>query len=257
MENPYGSIDRFPVGVNPPRPKKNITKVSGGDTIVLKDYIEDWEGHPVTPDNSIVSFCLRDQKFSDEAIWTGGWFDGIELENGRPGHVAIKVPDIVSWSLRRGAYTHSLVVSDLLCNNRRTHMRGSLLVEYEATSPQLSIPYKDGADPHQSYQKITRNPKYVTGIGLNNSIYTPDSAGVIYLPVSSGIPSACVLPYEGKLYRLCIKLVDGSPVSYWAETSEYEKAVPIIADIGGDTYMMRLTEIDGVLTSYWEKVKYS
>lgn len=254
----YDCIDVFPVGVNPPRQKKEIMQVSGGDSIVFRDYVLTHDGIPVTPDNCIASFCLRDQKFSEEPIWTGGWFDGIELENKKPGHVLVRVPDIVSWSLRRGSFVYSLLIADKFGNNRRTHMRGSILVEYEATSPQLSIPYKDGADPTQSYQHVSNDPKYVTGIHLADELYRPDSAGVVYLP---GIPGSggedtthsCILPCDGKWYKLCLKLVDGNLVSYWVETSE--SAVPVSAVLDGVTYTLRLTKIDGVLTSYWERVQ--
>ena len=251
--HPFGNIDVFPVGVNPPKPKKDIIRVSGGDTIVIKDFVTDWDGRPITPENSITSFCLRDQKFSDEAVWTGGWFDGITLDNGKAGHVVVKIPDIVSWSLRRGSFVYSLLVSDKLLNNRRTHMRGSLLVEYEATSPHSSIPYKDGADSRQAYQHVSNNPRYVTGIGMDGHRYFPESSGMVYLPVAGGgVQHSCVLPLGDKRYKLFLKLVDGSPVSYWVETKE--GASPAVAELNGVMYELKLVEIDGVITSYWDKL---
>ena len=250
---PFGDIDVFPVGVNPPKPKKSITKVSGGDTIILRDFVCGTDGKPVTPENSILSFCLRDQKFSDETVWTGGWHDGIELENGRAGHIIVKVPDIVSWSLRRGAFVHSLLVADKLFCNRRTHMKGSILVEYEATSPQLSIPYKDGADSTQSYQRYSADPRCVTGVNVGGENHWPDKSGVVYLPSSGGASGECVLPLGDKRYKLCLKLVDGEPVGYWVETEE--PATRAVATLDGVEYALRLVSIDGVLTSYWEKVE--
>lgn len=252
MDNPYGHIDVFPVGVNPPAPKKDIIRVSGGDTIVLSDAVFDMFGRPVSMDKHILSFVLKDQKFSDESVWTGGWMDGI-TEGNRPGMVVVKIPNTVSESLRRGSYVYSLLVSDRLLDNRVTRMRGSLLVEYEATSPHTSIPYKDGADPEQSYQRVSSDIKYVTGVNAGGRTYAPDVSGTVYLPPGTGPGNSCVLPLGDRWYKLCLKLVDGELTSYWVESTD--DPVPATVSFGGELYTLRLTRIDGVITSYWEKLE--
>lgn len=242
----------FPVGVNPPENRQPITKVACGDSIVFRDIVFDFDGVPVNPDNSILSFAIKDQRFSEGTVWTGGWMDGI-LSLSRPGQIEISVPDVVSASLRRGAYIHSLLVTDKFGCHRKTCMSGSLLVEYEATSPHVDIPYKSGADPHQSYQPVSSNPKCVTGVNFGNQTYSPDPSGVVYIPGGSGYGSLdrVILPCEGKRYRLRLKLVDGLMVSYWTETDE--SVTPATATLDGVTYVLKLTEVDGVLTSYWER----
>lgn len=251
---PFGSIDTFPVGINPPPPKKNIMKVSGGDTIIFRDFVTMMDGKPVTPDNSILSFCVRDQKFSDEPIWVGGWYDGITLVDHRPGYVVIKVPDSISFSMRRGSYVRSLLVADKLFNNRKTCMAGSILVEYEATSPQLSIPYKDGTkNSGSTTQRVVSDPKYVTGINVDNKNYLPGSDGVVYLPEGgAGMSGACVMPLGDKRYKLYLKIVDGVVTSYWKETADGLNEAS--ATLDGVSYRLRLAEVDGVITSYWERV---
>jgi len=250
MQHPYGILDVFPVGTNPPKPIKTITKVTAGDTIVLRDTVLDFEGKPVSEERNILSFALKDQRFSDETIWTGGWRDGIMPVEGRPGMVTVKIPDEVSASLRRGSYMHSLLVTDRLGGSRKTRMIGNLLVEYEATSPHSDIPYKRGSDRSQSYQTVSTDPGCIRQISVDGTPYAPDSTGTVYIP-STGATGECILPCNGKNYKMQLKIVDGVPVSYWRETQA--APVPCRAVLDGVQYILRLVEIDGVLSSYWEK----
>lgn len=238
------------VGVNPPSRRNRITRLAAGDSLILRDTVEDFDGRPVTPDNSILSFALKDQRFSEDTIWTGGWFDGIMQVNNRPGCIEVTVPDEVTKILRRGAYIHSLLVSDKFGNRRKTRMSGEILVEYEATSPHTSIPYKDGADSTQSYQHVSSDSRYVKGIKSGDDTYTPDKSGIVYLPPQSG-SGEMVLPLDGKNYRMMLKLVDGQPVSYWVETTLPSSTCRAFLD--GQMYYLKLVNLDGVLTSYWVK----
>jgi hypothetical protein len=131
-----------PIGVTQPREsdRRPIYKVIAGDDIRIqtKAYLHD--GTPATPDNSIAKFTLQDQRFDTSAVWVGYWRDGIELCDD--GIIEIRVPQSVSDILRRGSFLYSMVLSDLLGSRRRTVLTGSLLVEYEPTSPHHNIPYK-------------------------------------------------------------------------------------------------------------------
>ena len=239
------------MGVNPPPERQVVTRLYAGDSLVLRWRAFCLDGQPATPDNSILSFALKDQRFSEETIWTGGWFDGImPVGNNRDGVVEITVPDEVTATLRRGSYMYSLLAADKVGGHRKTQMDGSVLVEYAATSPHTSIPYKDGADPAQSYQTVVRDEKAVKGIQSGDELHLPDSSGIVYLPSSSG-SGEIVLPLDGKNYRMMLKLVDGRPVSYWVETTLPSSTARAYLD--GVMYYLKLVEIDGVLTSYWVK----
>lgn len=133
-----------PVGVTPPDDgdRKPVRKVVAGDSLTIATHVTLADGvTPATPENSRLEFALVDQRFSRAAVWTGRWHDGIE-EDGEAGRVAVKVPDDVTATLRRGAFLYSLRVADKLGNNAHTPVSGSLLVEYEPTSPIHAIPYK-------------------------------------------------------------------------------------------------------------------
>jgi hypothetical protein len=139
-----------PVGVNEPlvTDRQPIWRVFGGDDIVLRARVQlSPTNEPVTPDNSILSFVLANQRFAPTecAIWTGKWHNGIsEVDHiNHPGLVEIRVPREVSAALRRGGYLYGLTVTNKLGENRSTVLEGSILIEYAATSPTHDIPYKD------------------------------------------------------------------------------------------------------------------
>jgi len=137
--------DPNPIGVNPPsdHDRQPILKVIGGDTVVIETIVQRADGVPATVDNSILTFALRDQKFSSEPIWEARWYSGIMPVGGvTPGRVQIKIPADITDTLRRGSFVYSLRVSDKLGNDVQTVLTGSLLVEYAPTSPTHNIPYK-------------------------------------------------------------------------------------------------------------------
>jgi len=136
--------DPEPVGVTPPddADRRNIYKLTGGDACVLHTSVTLMDGTPVTPDNARLHFALADQRFSEDNEWDGYWHDGIE-EGNAPGRIVITIPEAVTATLRRGSFLFSLVVTDALGVDRHTALTGSILVEYEPTSPTHNIPYKD------------------------------------------------------------------------------------------------------------------
>lgn len=134
-----------PIGVNPPNnsDRRPIHKLVTGDSLVIETKITLIDGvTPATINNSKLHFKLTNQRFSKTHEWEGFWLDGIE-ETDDPGRIIITVPDVVTAFLRRGSYLYSLLVSDKLGENRYTALKGSILVEYEPTSPHHDIPYKD------------------------------------------------------------------------------------------------------------------
>ena len=136
-------VKPIPTGVNPPleMDRMPVSQVVNGDTLTLRTRAT-IEGKGVSPENSKLTFKLINQKFDKCAVWTGTWDSGIcKLDDA--GLIEIKIPDSISAKLRRGDFIYSLLVTDMLGNYRRTVMEGSLLVDYDPTSPLHDIPYKD------------------------------------------------------------------------------------------------------------------
>ena len=134
-----------PVGVNPisREDRKPIWTVTNGDNLELLANVKMSDGTPATPTNSILTFVLAETRFC-QALWTGVWRSGIESVDGdAPGLVKIHIPDSVGKSLRRGGYSFSMTLSDLYGDNERTILVGNMLMEYEPTSPNKNIPYKE------------------------------------------------------------------------------------------------------------------
>lgn len=133
-----------PVGVTPPNDldRQPIHKLVCGDALVVRSNVTLADGTPATPENSTLTFVLTDQRFSTEHEWTGLWRDGIE-PGDTTGSVIITVPESVTATLRRGTFLYSMVAANKLGAMRKTVLSGSILVEYEPTSPIHSIPYKD------------------------------------------------------------------------------------------------------------------
>ena len=125
-----------------PNDRSNLViNVTGGDTIKINTrcFINDI---PVNYANSILTFSLRDQRFTLTELWNGTWRKGIEEVEGHSGLICITIPVSISSSLRRGAYIFSLRVSDKLGENIYTTLNGMLQVEVEPTSPNRDIPYQ-------------------------------------------------------------------------------------------------------------------
>ena len=141
-------VDPNPVGVTPPsdHDRQPIQKLVGGDSLAFETIVQLDDGTAATESNSKLTFVLSNQRFAKDPIWTGDWYVGIVPVGGAtPGRVRIQVPDSITAALLRGSYIYSLLLTDRLNNNRRTIMTGTLLVEYEPTSPQHEIPYKSEA----------------------------------------------------------------------------------------------------------------
>ena len=137
-------IKPSPIGTNQPlaEDRKPIWRAVAGDALYLTTYATRHDGVPVTYENSRLLLELAETRFSTVPIWSGSWRDGIEMVNTvQSGLIQVRIPDSISDTLRRGSYTFSLAVSDRLDNDTHTAMVGTLLIEYEATSPQHNVPY--------------------------------------------------------------------------------------------------------------------
>lgn len=134
-------------GVNLPLDEDRIPlwKVSSGDELVLTTALKLKDGTPVSYDNSLLTFVLAQNRFSQCPFWTGTWRDGIELVDAQshPGLVRIKIPSSVGDTLRRGIYNFSIAITDKLQDHELVTLSGSMQVEYETASPQHGIPYKE------------------------------------------------------------------------------------------------------------------
>jgi hypothetical protein len=136
-----------PVGANPPlaSDRQPIWRVTSGADLSFTTRVNLKQGAAVTSDNSRLTFKLAENRFHFSAIWTGEWSDGIEEvdRQNHPGLIQIRIPDSVGDKLRRGAYSFSLEVSDEFGKASVIPVVGTMLVEYEPTSPQHDIPYSN------------------------------------------------------------------------------------------------------------------
>jgi len=136
-----------PIGTTPAldEDRMHIWRAVNGDELWLTTRVVLPTGIAVSPDNSKLEFVLAETRFHFTALWTGGWRDGIEEVDpeDHPGLVKIKIPNEVGDTLRRGAYFFSMSVSNRFGKDTYTPIIGSLLIEYEPSSPEHDIPYKD------------------------------------------------------------------------------------------------------------------
>jgi hypothetical protein len=138
-----------PIGVQPPSSEDAmpIWRADSGDDLVLETRATLADGETkVTPDNSILVFVLSENRFSQVYFWTGRWHDGIEEVDpvNHPGMIRIQIPQDLANTLRRGTYNFSMNVSDKLGQDPYVTLVGTLLMEYEPSSPEHNIPYKHG-----------------------------------------------------------------------------------------------------------------
>ena len=143
MTTYYTEPDPSPVGVNPLNDgdRKHIYKLINGDILNIRTYLVRADDTPVNVSNSAVKFVVSDQRFGDP-LFTAVWGDNLVLD-GDDGHIKITIPQDVTATFRRGSFIYSIAVSDSDGQNIYTALTGSLLVEYEPTSPSHDIPYKD------------------------------------------------------------------------------------------------------------------
>jgi len=135
-----------PVGTNPPleTDRQPIWRATSGEDLSFTTRVHLKQGAPVDTQNSRLIFKLAENRFHFDAIWQGEWNDGIEEvdRQNHPGLIKVRVPDDIGDQLRRGAYSFSLEVSDQFGRETVVPVVGTLLVEYEPTSPQHDIPYR-------------------------------------------------------------------------------------------------------------------
>ena len=135
-----------PIGVTPPASEDAMPlwRATSGDKLVLRSKVYLLDGTPVQVSNSILTFVLAGTRFDHEALWTGKWLEGISEVDpvNHPGLIEVFIPADVGNHLRRGVYNFSMTVTGLLKQNPLVTLKGSLLIEYEPSSPEHNIPYK-------------------------------------------------------------------------------------------------------------------
>lgn len=134
-----------PVGVNPALEQDRIPvlKVYNGDTWTIDaDVTDPVTRRPGTPETVNLKFSLTENRFVDDMLWNGTWFDGVVPDDVVEGLVHIKIPRDISSKLRRGIYAFSMKVSDKLDTIAETQLVGHIQVEYEPTSDTHNIPYR-------------------------------------------------------------------------------------------------------------------
>ena len=134
-----------PVGTTPPsdEDRKPIWRAVNGEQMLLTTRLTLSSGNTqVTPQNSRIRFVLSETRFT-APIWEAEWLSGItEVDPVQhPGLVKIIIPDNISDSLQRGSYSFSIEVANRFNRDKYVPVAGTLLVEYEPTSPVRDIPY--------------------------------------------------------------------------------------------------------------------
>lgn len=136
-----------PPGVNPPSPYEKLLlykAICGDDWMIDFSLFNPVSKQPATPINTIVTMVLTDNRFSYNTYWQGSWNSGMIPDARIPGLVHVLIPKSVTSRLRRGVYTYSIRVTDVDTQAVTTTRVGYIQVEYEATSPQHNIPYRNG-----------------------------------------------------------------------------------------------------------------
>lgn len=155
-----------PIGTNRPTydQRMPLWHVVNGDawSFEMRVFVEPSKPTPATPSNSLVTFALSEDRFSKKPYWTGTWRAGIEPV-GTDGLIKISVPATVSAELNRGSYSFSVTVSDPLGIDMRTVATGTLLVEYEPTSPNHTIPYRKYFSGDE-YEREHRPKRYLSDL---------------------------------------------------------------------------------------------
>ena len=134
-----------PIGVNPALKEDRIPviQVINGDSwIVDLDLYNPSSNLPAYPNDTEVEFVLTENRFVKDAIWKGRWFDGVLPDENVQGLVHVKIPNEVTKNLRRGIYSFSVRVTDVLDKITKTEATGYFQVEYEPTSDIHNIPYR-------------------------------------------------------------------------------------------------------------------
>lgn len=136
-----------PPGVNTPSPCEKLPlykAICGDDWMLDFSLFNPVSKQPATPSNTIVTMVLTDNRFSYNTYWQGSWNSGMIPDDRIPGLVHVLISKDVTSRLRRGVYTYSIRVTDVDTQAVTTTCVGYIQVEYEATSPQHNIPYRNG-----------------------------------------------------------------------------------------------------------------
>lgn len=128
-----------------------VVQVTSGDSWEIRASLVAADGGPASPDNSFVEFVLSENQFSPP-LWTGHWNSGILPYENRPGFVRVLIPREFTKTLRRGSYQFSARVADRMRSSFNTQLKGNFLVEYQPTSDQHSIPYRD--DTSETFSNV-------------------------------------------------------------------------------------------------------
>lgn len=172
-----------PFGVNHLKgaDRQPITQAYQGDGLFLLFPGVVIGGQPAIPDNSIVEFRLKNDRFDSNVpetnpagkppppepstpppwvlpratpfdqylgpqpsglIWVGTWEAGVE-RTSTPGQLKVTLPQWVMDYLRRGAYIYSLDIAEPpLGENRQTLVEGTIQIEYGPNAPNPDVPYR-------------------------------------------------------------------------------------------------------------------
>ena len=140
------STSYIPPGVNTPPPFDRLPlykAVNGDDWALDFSLFNPVTKQPATMSNTVVTMIVTDNRFSDFAYWQGIWGRGLVPDARVPGLVHALIPKEVTSALRRGVYTYSVRVTDSETALSTTTHVGYIQVEYEATSPNHNIPYRE------------------------------------------------------------------------------------------------------------------
>jgi len=138
--------------------QNNIHKLFQGDCLRICTTAFTLDCEAATPENSLVTFSLVDDRFCKGApIFQATWDDGITASNegSELGGIVVKVPEEVTCNLRRGRFMYDIIVTSKLKKHRHTTEEGHILVEYGASAPLPDIPYRPVTDKTQNTAEDT------------------------------------------------------------------------------------------------------
>ena len=121
---------------------KNVHNVFQGDLLEIDTVAFLRDGTtPATPENSIITFTIVDDRFRITHLSTGVWGDGAEQLNDIGG-VRLTVPETLTGTMRRGGFMYTVTITDILGTGRQTIEEGTIQVEYGADAPLPDVPYR-------------------------------------------------------------------------------------------------------------------
>lgn len=181
----------IPPGVNTPPPFERLPlyqAVNGDDWVLDFSLFNPVTKEPATMANTLVTMVITDNRFSENAYWQGSWGAGIMPDNLIPGLVHVFVPKSVTSALRRGVYTYSVRVTDIATEASTTTLVGYIQVEYEATSPNHNIPYREPINKDLT-QYVTQEKLNIAVLNAlkESTLYTKEQIRSLVNTLASGI----------------------------------------------------------------------